>query len=89
MKFKVKRNFLVRTEETIDLDPKDFISCANIEELNDEVLDYIHNITDFPFYDQCIECEQLGVEFYNDYWEENEKSFYKEWQKLKNLPEEF
>ena len=48
MKFKVENNWLVRTEEDIELNPKDFVHCSTIEELNDEIHDYIHNKMQFP-----------------------------------------
>ena len=34
MKFKIENNWLLRTEEDIELNPKDFVHCATIEELN-------------------------------------------------------
>ena len=48
MKFKVENNWLLKTEEDIELNPKDFIHCTNIEELNDEIKDYIHQHMSFP-----------------------------------------
>ena len=39
MKFKVDRVFLVKTHEEIDINPKNFLYCANIEELNNEIDD--------------------------------------------------
>lgn len=91
MKFKVERNFLVRTEETIDLDPKDFLHCANIMELNDEIEDYISDRCEHPKHPGFQDSEEIGCRYY-DNWPFNAlntKSFYLEWQKLKNLPEEF
>ena len=34
MKFKIENNWLLRTEEDMELNPKDFVHCANIEELS-------------------------------------------------------
>ena len=48
MKFKVENNWLLKTEEDIELNPKDFVYCTNIEELNDEIKDYIHQHMAFP-----------------------------------------
>ena len=86
MKFRVENNWLLRTEEDIELDPKDFVHCATIEELNDEVNDYIHDRMKFPnmeekyvVYEEC-----LGTR----YWDTTYGEFMLEWQKLKGLPQE-
>lgn len=88
MKFKVERTFLVRTYEEIDLSPKNFLHCSNIEELNNEVEDKINNLTNHPTHPNFESSEQLGVNFWNSWFDEDEKSFYLEWQKLKGLPQE-
>lgn len=86
MKFKVECNWLLRTEEEIELDPKTFLHCASIEELNNEIEDFIHSYMKFPNMekDYCIYEECLGVRFFDQTYGE----FMKEWQKLKELPEE-
>lgn len=86
MKFKVENNWLLRTEEDIELNPKDFIHCANIEELNSEVEDYINNIMKFPKMEENYVAfeECLGTRF----WDTTYGEFMKEWQKLKGLPQE-
>ena len=88
MKFKVERAFLVRTYEEIDLSPKNFLHCSNIEELNNEVEDMINNLTNHPTHPNFESSEQIGVNFWNSWFDEGEKSFYLEWQKLKGLPQE-
>ena len=88
MKFKVERNFLVRTYEEVDLNPENFLHCANIQELCDEVEDYINIICEHPTHPGFEESEQLGVHFQDAHYESNLKSFYIEWQKLKGLPQE-
>jgi hypothetical protein len=88
MKFKVERTFLVRTYEEIDLSPKNFLHCSNIEELNNEVEDTINNLAHHPTHPNFESSEQLGVNFWNSWFDEDEKSFYLEWQKLKGLPQE-
>lgn len=86
MKFKVENNWLVRTEEDIELDPKDFLHCSNIEELNDEIYDYIHNRMQFPEMKKGFVMyeEALGTNF----WDTTYGTFMLEWQKLKGLPAE-
>lgn len=86
MKFKVENNWLVRTEEDIELDPKDFLHCSNIEELNDEIYDYIHNRMQFPEMKKgfIMYEEALGTNF----WDTTYGTFMLEWQKLKGLPAE-
>ena len=89
MKFKVERNFLVRTEETIELNPKDFLYCANIEELNDEIQTKLWDCVEHPKIKGFQSSEEIGVRFWDNWFnEENDKSFYSEWQKLKGLPQE-
>lgn len=87
MKFEVERNFLVRTYEEIDLDPKNFLHCATIEELNLELEDYLYNICEYPTHSHLVESEELGMRFSNNYYIDD-NSFYSEWQRLKGLPEE-
>ena len=82
MKFKIERNFLVRTYEEIELDPETFISCGDIEELTNEIEDCI-NICEHPTHPNLESSEQLGV-----YFSDKSSSFYKEWQRLKGLPQE-
>lgn len=87
MKFKVECNWLLRTEEEIELYPKDFIHCATIAELNDEIEDSINNRIKYPNMEKdstVTEEECLGIR----YWDMNFGEFMKEWQKLKGLPEE-
>lgn len=86
MKFKIENNWLLKTEEEIELDPKDFIHCATIEELNDEIKDYIHDRMKFPNMEKnyVLYEETLGTRF----WDTTYGEFMLEWQKLKGLPEE-
>ena len=87
MKFKVENNWLLRTEEEIDLDPKSFIHCATIAELNDEIEDFINNRMKYPNMEKgstIMEEECLGTR----YWDMTFGEFMKKWQKLKGLPEE-
>ena len=88
MKFKVERTFLVRTFEEIDLDPKNFLHCSNIEELNNEVEDKINTLANHPTCPNFESSEQIGINFWNSWFDGDEKSFYLEWQKLKGLPQE-
>lgn len=91
MKFKVENNWLLKTEEFIEVKPEDFLWCATIEELHDAVEDYINDMMTFPkmekdyvMYEEC-----LGTRYY-DTWpfeDSKSKSFYQEWQRLKKLPE--
>ena len=87
MKFKIENNWLLRTEEDMELDPKNFVHCSTIEELNNEIEDYIHKYMRFPkmerdysFYDE----ESLGTRF----WDTTYGDFMLEWQRLKGLPQE-
>ena len=86
MKFKIENNWLLRTEEEIELNPENFIHCSNIEELNDEIEDYINYMMKFPNMekDYVIFEETLGTRF----WDTTYGEFMKEWQKLKGLPQE-
>lgn len=86
MKFKVENNWLLRTEEDIELNPKDFVHCATIEELNGEIKDYIYQHMSFPNMEKgyCLCEESLGTE----YWDTTFGEFMLEWQKLKGLPQE-
>lgn len=86
MKFEVERNFLVRTYEEIDLDPKNFLHCATIEEINLELEDYFYSICKHPTHPHLVESEELGMRFSNTCYVDN--SFYSEWQRLKGLPKE-
>ena len=88
MKFRVNRTFLVRTEEIIELNPKKFKSCANIEELINDVEDYINDQTIHPTHPNFTYSEQIGLEYQDMYWNSDDKSFYGEWQKLKGIPQE-
>jgi len=89
MKFKVERTFLVKTEEFVELDPKDFIHCANVDELVGEIDDKLSDCK-HPEVDGLQYSEQIGCYYYENYPFEpiGTKSFYTEWQKLKGLPEE-
>lgn len=87
-KFVVQRNFLVRTEETLDIDPKDFLHCANIEELVTELDDYIEDKCEHPNHLYRQSSEELTCNYYNQFWDENSNAFFVEWQKLKGLPAE-
>ena len=86
MKFKIENNWLVRTEEEIELDPKEFLHCSNIEELIDEIHDYIHNRMQFLEMKKgfVIYEEALGTNF----WDTTYGEFMLEWQRLKGLPVE-
>lgn len=86
MKFKIENNWLLRTEEDMELNPKDFVHCATIEELNDEIKDYIHRHMKYPNMekDYVLYEEALGTE----YWDTTYGEFMLEWQKLKGLPQE-
>lgn len=89
MKFKVERNFLVRTyDEEIEIKPEDFLHCATIEELVDEVEDFINDKIVYPTHPNLGSAEELGHRFWTFLNDSNTESFYDEWQKLKNLPEE-
>ena len=86
MKFRIENNWLLRTEEDMELNPKDFIHCATIEELNSEVEDYIHDRMRFPNMekDYVLYEEVLGTRF----WDTTYGEFMLEWQRLKGLPQE-
>ena len=86
MKFKIESNWLLKTEEDIELDPKNFVHCSTIEELNNEIEDYIHGYMKFPNMEKnyIIYIENLGTRF----WDTTYGEFMIEWQKLKGLPEE-
>lgn len=86
MKFRIENNWLLRTEEDIELNPKDFVHCATIEELNSEMEDYIHDHMKFPSMEKnyVIFEEVLGTRF----WDTTYGEFMLEWQKLKGLPQE-
>jgi len=86
MKFKIENNWLLKTEEDIELNPKDFVHCATIEELNDEIKDFIYKYMKYPNLESgyCTYEESLGTEF----WDTTYGEFMSEWQKLKGLPEE-
>lgn len=90
MRFKVERNFLVKTYEEIELDPKKFLHCSTIEELNDEIEDFIScSNSDHPTHPGFQCSEELGMRFWDSWFEnDNDKSFYVEWQRLKGLPAE-
>ena len=86
MKFRIENNWLLRTAEDMELNPKDFIHCATIEELNDEIKDYIHKWMKYPSMEKnyVLYEEALGTE----YWDTTYGEFMLEWQKLKGLPQE-
>ena len=86
MKFRIESNWLLKTEEDIELDPKNFVHCSTIEELNNEIEDYIHGYMKFPNMEKnyIIYIENLGTRF----WDTTYGEFMIEWQKLKGLPEE-
>ena len=88
MKFRIENNWLLRTEEDIELNPKDFVHCATIEELNSEIEDYIHENMKFPFpkmeNNYVMFEEVLGTRF----WDTTYGEFMSEWQSLKGLPQE-
>lgn len=84
MKFTIEQIFLSRVTRELDINPKDFLYCANVEELNTELEDYIHNRCDFPA--NADEIEELGMRYYQEWWNSNEESFYLKWQELKGLP---
>ena len=89
MKFKVERNFLVRTEEVIELVPNNFLHCATIEELFEEVEEQIESMCKHPTAYGLQSSEEIGVRYYDNWFsEDNGKSFFIEWQKLKELPQE-
>lgn len=86
MKFRIENNWLLQTEEEIELNPKNFLHCSNIEELNDEICDFINDHIKFPNMEKgyCLYQQCLGTR----YWDTTYGDFMKEWQKLKGLPEE-
>ena len=87
MKFKVENNWLLKTEEDMELNPKDFVHCANIEELNDEIEDFINDRTRYPNMEKgstIMVGECLGTR----YWDTTYGEFMLEWQRLKGLPQE-
>lgn len=86
MKFKVENNWLVRTIEDIELNPEDFLQCATIDELHNEIEDYINDNMKFPKMekDYVEEEESLGTHF----WDTTYGEFFDEWQRLKGLPKE-
>ena len=89
MKFKVEKTFLIKSEEHIELDPKDFLHCATIEELQEEVEDRINGYTEFPKIEGFCYGELLGSRFWDEWFNyDGDKSFYLEWQRLKGLPQE-
>lgn len=86
MKFRVECNWLLKTEEDIELDPEKFLHCATIEELNSEVEDYIHDRIKFPNMEKnyILYVENLGTRF----WDTTYGEFMLKWQELKGLPPE-
>ena len=88
MRFAVERTFLVRTYEEIELDPKKFIHCSSIEELNEEISDYIHFQTEHPTHPGFQGSEEIGTNYWDLWYDYGGQSFYLEWQKLKGLPQE-
>lgn len=85
MKFRIENNWLLKTEEEIEIDPKKFLYCSNVEELNSEIEDFIHAHMKFPNMEKdCCYEECLGTR----YWDTTYGEFMLEWQKLKGLPQE-
>lgn len=82
MIFNVDRTFLVRTHEKINLNPEDFLQCATIEELYNEVEDFINDKCEYPIHPNLDKSEELG----NRYWDITFE-FYDKWQQLKGLPQ--
>lgn len=88
MKFKVERNFIVRSEETIELHPEDFLYCCTIEELNSEIESKLEDCCEHPTVKGFTGSEEIGIRFWDNWFaEKGDKSFYEEWQKLKGLPQ--
>ena len=89
MIFRIERTFLIKTEENVELDPKKFLHCSNIEELNEEVGQYIYDICKYPEAKGIRFSEELETRYWDNWFNnDNDKSFYIEWQKLKGLPAE-
>lgn len=91
MKFKVETSWLTRREEFIELDPKNFLHCTNIEELNEEIEAYITDHLTYPEFGKLDQYqEMLGLRYFDNWPFEtlDTKSFYLEWQRLKGLPQE-
>jgi len=88
MKFRVLRTFLVKAEEEIDLRPEDFLHCATIEELNDDILETLENYGEHPYVKGFQSSEEIGLNYWNNWFEHGEQSFYQKWQELKGLPQE-
>ena len=84
MKFRVERNFLVRTCEKIELNPEDFLHCSSIDELHNEIEDYINEYVKHPTHPGFEESEELGMRYYDT----TLGKFFDEWQRLKGLPKE-
>lgn len=85
MKFKVENNWLLRSIEEIELNPERFLHCSDIEELNNEICDYINKMINFPEMKNGVEhIECLGT----NYWDTTYGNFMLEWQRLKGLPAE-
>ena len=84
MKFRVENSWLLRTEEDIELNPEKFLHCATIEELNNEIEDYIHDRMKFPNMEKnyVLYEENLGTRF----WDTTYGEFMLKWQELKGLP---
>lgn len=82
MIFNVERTFLVKTREEVNLEPKDFLHCATIEELTDEVEDAVYNKTEHPTHPGFEISEEIGTRFWDSTY-----SFYNKWQELKGLPQ--
>ena len=88
MKFSVERTFLVRTYEEVELNPKNFIHCATIEELNNEIEDYINRYSEHPTHPGFQNSEEIGTTFWDNWFNDCSESFYIKWQELKGLPTE-
>ena len=88
MRFKVERTFLVKSEEELELSPRNYLHCATIEELNECVEETINSFCEHPKVHGLQESEEIGMRYWNNWFEHDEQSFYQEWQKLKGLPQE-
>lgn len=79
MKFKINSNFLVKTSQELEIDAEQFLHCESIEELNNEIEDYMYTMLQVP--NELGEAECLGI----DYWD-MDFEFFNKWQELKGLP---
>lgn len=86
----IDSKFLIKSSDEIDIRPEDFLSCATISELYEEVYRKIEDSITFPdIKSKFFDIELLGFDLTPlTYSIINNKSFLDEWQRLKNLPEE-